>query len=896
MFKYILNQSVIKINMNLSKNFIASRLMVCFMILAFINSIAARNTLLVMDVSMHGSTFSQYASNPEYDVTGNSYPKTGDLSPEGIKEMYALGQNFKAEYIDQQKFMSSRYDPSSVYLQSIKDQPGLMSAYAFMLGAYPDSTSFLNLQMSNAVEHQKLVRKTLGLPENPDRSSSAISILADDGFLYWSDAAKQCPGIYMKMQSHVVSAGQALSSDYNEKLFPLLANQFKKPESKINFGTAHMYLDDYIVAQRSGKAFPKFRNQDAMNKLIEEYERDYFYEGLLGGNEIDRVISTPLVNYILINSFGKSQVELGQLRDAKLKALKHSHFFANEVGFASLLKTIGYPQGSAPKGAQNIRFELFESGGKHYVRVTLDGKALNFAESQQGIFSLDDFLKVVYPFMYFGDVDQVCAGREDISLNVYPKCQDYREYLLQFISGYTIVEAPQQVKKCRMQERVVPRQVVVPERTAEHKVDLVNVGFVEIVQVAPPQRARVDVRVVEKIVDRPVRVEVPVPVIEEKVVVHEVERLVAEQPTHIHHITIDTPEKPAGLPNVFLENEEAAGYPWWLWLLPLLCYIPCLALLCCRKRKPAPIVKPKQPMAPIVAKPLSKPKEKEIMHVQTEERHSPERKFVIEKKVIDEAEDIEYEIKKELQKSRVVRESRQARAVSHGRQTAAEIVQEGAMNRGSGGGRRKRIKTIKKFGEVIGREVQYLDEDGNVVRTERIGLDEDEARVDRFGEDLGGYSQVVGSTDAQYVRGGNADHVFKETYEREGASYGGGATYGGGAAYASRSGAGSAYGAGSGAGFGAGSGAGFGAGSGATYVAGSKCAVEPTSSAMLVEGRSRRGYSSGRHIDSAGYNSGSNAALGEADYGRYSPSRVSRGSVGRKSKEFYAHDDFGDNI
>jgi hypothetical protein len=816
---------------------------------------------------MHGSTFPQYASNPEYDVTGNSYPKTGDLSPEGIREMYTLGQKFRSEYIEKQRFMPSTYNPSSIYLQSLKDQPSLMSAYAFMLGVYPESTSFLNLQMSNALEHQKVIRKTLGLPETPPRTGSAVSISSDAGFLFWTNPAQQCPSIDKKMQYHIASAGQALGSGYNSNLFPLLASQFRKPQSKINFATAHLYLDDYITAQKLRLAYPKFRNQESMDKLIEEYERDYFYEGLLGGNEIARVIATPLLNFAMIKNFGKSQIESGVLIDASLKSLQHAHFFSNEIGFAALLKAIGYPQGSAPKGGQNIRFELFETDGKMYVRTTLDGQPLNFSESEQGIFTLDDFLRVLYPLMYFGDIDQVCAGREEMTMNVYPKCQDYEEYLSQYVSGVQLVDAPQQqkVKKCHMSQRMVPRQVLVPEKTNEHKVNLVNVGYVEIVQRAPAQRSQIQTRVIERKVQVPVQV--PVRVVEEKiviqevpkVVVHEVDRLITEPPTHIHHIKMARPiERNSTIPNIFIEEEPASGYPWWLWLIPLLCYIPCIALLCCRKRKPAPIVKPKQPMAPIVAKPLSRPKEKEIMVVRTEERHSPERKYVIEKKVIDEAEDIEKEIDRQLKEnSRAVRESRQARAYSHGRQTAAEIANEGNMARGSGGGRRKRIKTIKKFGEVIGKEIQYLDEDGNVTRTERVGLDANEA----YGDEYGGYPQVIAASEAEYVSGRNADHVFRDTYERD--------------------------------------------------------AVEPTSSAAVNDRRNRRGYgsgggfgsggglgsgggySSGRNVEAAGYNSGSNVAFGEPDTGRYSQSKGSRGShgsAGRKKGEFYAHDEFGDNI
>ena len=539
--------------------------------------------------------------------------------------------------------------------------------------------------------------------------------------------------------------------------------------------------------------------------------------------------------------------------------------------------------------------------------------------------------------MYFGDIDQVCAGREELSTNIYPKCQDYKQYLAQYVSGAKLVNAPQpqRVKKCNMSQRAVPRKVLAPERTNEHKVKLVNVGFVEIVQRAPAPRPQIQTRVIEHTVKVPVPV--PVRVVEdrivvqevEKVVVHEVDRLITEPPTHIHHISMAQPEESTALPQIFYE-EEKAGYPWWLWLLPLLCYIPCLALLCCRKRKPAPIIKPKQPMAPIVSKPLSKPKEKEIMHVRTEERHSPERKFVIEKKVIDEAEDIEIEIDRQLkQNSRVVRESRQARAYSHGRQTAAEMAIETNMARGSGGGRKKRIKTIKKFGEVIGKEIQYLDEDGNVTRTERVGLDGNEGRYEAIGDDFGGYPQVIAATGAEYVSGRNADHLFRDTYERDvvqltGSAaladnrrnrrgYGSGGYGSGGHSSAKHgssrliSGGGLVSGGGlaTGGGYGSGRhGSGGGYGSGGEYGSGRHSSARRSSARRGSAG----GYGSGRHgsgRNAVGYTSGSHIAFVEPDGGRYSQSRKSRGSVGsrgshgsagRKKGGFYAHDEFGGNI
>lgn len=236
----------------------------------------------------------------------------------------------------------------------------------------------------------------------------------------------------------------------------------------------------------------------------------------------------------------------------------------------------------------------------------------------------------------------------------------------------------------------------------------------------------------------------------------------------------------------------------------------------------------RQPIAPVIRRPVKK----EIVHVKTEEKPSKEKKYVIEKKVVDDTERIEQDITRELRKSRA-KETR--------------VVRESSP----GPGRRKRIKTIKKFGEIIGKEVQYLDEDGNVLRTERIGVDEMEARSERYtsGSRAVGRTEVV-TSGSRYVGGSKAGNLLINTYEREG-------------------------------------------GVGSGVVSSSNLIANRASRASRVSRGSRRGYSSGRHMDTAGgYVSGSNAGLVEddAEYGRYSPggtrmSRVSRGSGARAYRE-----------
>lgn len=260
-------------------------------------------------------------------------------------------------------------------------------------------------------------------------------------------------------------------------------------------------------------------------------------------------------------------------------------------------------------------------------------------------------------------------------------------------------------------------------------------------------------------------VERAVPVVEEKVIVKELEKIIQEQPTTIHYLNFDVKEEPAALPLQFAEkvSDNSSSFPWWWLLLPFLCCIPLLAYFLCKKNSTeAPVIK-KQATGPTGSKKPVKPEVKP--EIKVEEKPSPERRFVIEKKVFDEGEEIEKEIERELiktksQKSAARKTEEVMQASSSGYAAGAsraarkseEIMQassteyvaeatktaifgeasnsrrsaEAEYGRSSGGGRKRRIKTIKKFGQVIGREEQVIDEFGNVISTKKLGVDGNE--------------------------------------------------------------------------------------------------------------------------------------------------------------------------
>ena len=139
-----------------------------------------------------------------------------------------------------------------------------------------------------------------------------------------------------------------------------------------------------------------------------------------------------------------------------------------------------------------------------------------------------------------------------------------------------------------------------------------------------------------------------------------------EKPTDIHHIKLEKEKAAAvGAPHMCAETiEEESGWPWWWWIPLLLCccLIPlCIGLLYFCKKKPAPKPKP-APRAPVKAAPKpkevkAKPKE-EIVAV-------PQKKYVYEKHKVNQEDEIEREITKELQRSKLRQAERKSNVIQH---------------------------------------------------------------------------------------------------------------------------------------------------------------------------------------------------------------------------------------
>ena len=61
----------------------------------------------------------------------------GFLTPEGMRQRYLLGQHNRERYVDEYSFLSAKYNPTEVYMQSTNVNRTMQSGYSELMGLYP---------------------------------------------------------------------------------------------------------------------------------------------------------------------------------------------------------------------------------------------------------------------------------------------------------------------------------------------------------------------------------------------------------------------------------------------------------------------------------------------------------------------------------------------------------------------------------------------------------------------------------------------------------------------------------------------------------------------------------------------------------------------------------------
>ena len=516
--------------------------LVLFWILVMLATVSPKQTKLVVDLMKHGATAPRYTANPIYSVTKSTYKEDpGELTDEGTIQMERHGKDLAQEFIVQNKFLPDTFQPENFYQKTYSDEPSVMSAYATMLGAYPDSVSWIQYSSidsdSNAApfarEEELEVRRALRLSTEPNRLTTREMTIwsEEEGQTFFNDPTSNCPQLQRDFDSHLDQANNKYSTNQKfDGLYEDMSETFGIPEDKLNFKTAHIYLDDYTTAKANNKPVPKFLDDGATNQQIKNYYHAYEYEGKFGGDTADaRIVSNNFLNYVMTTMYGKVQVDKGNIDNDHYNHIKYSQFVGNENAMVAATKMLGITVDGDPDFASKLRFELYESQGEHYVKSTYDGKPFNLGGSSDGIMKYDDFMKNLYDRLYFGNLNSYCRGQEDISSNTFPTKSTYDEYLksrnIEFRSAATAKAKPIQESSTVQASSVTAKSESTLRSAKSDQSGYVQQGFFELAQV----ETRPEPRVVEVV--EPIYVERPrAAMAERRVVQPRVESMTVERP------------------------------------------------------------------------------------------------------------------------------------------------------------------------------------------------------------------------------------------------------------------------------------------------------------------------------------------------------------------------------
>jgi len=66
---------------------------------------------------------------------------TGQLTAEGMRQRYLLGQSNRKRYTEEYEFLTPDYVPSEIYMQSTDVNRTMQSGYSELMGLYPPGES-----------------------------------------------------------------------------------------------------------------------------------------------------------------------------------------------------------------------------------------------------------------------------------------------------------------------------------------------------------------------------------------------------------------------------------------------------------------------------------------------------------------------------------------------------------------------------------------------------------------------------------------------------------------------------------------------------------------------------------------------------------------------------------
>lgn len=320
--------------------------------------VAVQGTILsVIEVSRHG------ARSPiiKYSWDQSDWKQgLGELTPEGIRQHYLNGVEFRSRYIIDNQLINKQYNSSQVYFRSTDVNRTIVSAMSQLMGFFPEGPKIPDnsnpLPPLSSSEVLPII-ESLGPYALPNSFSPVpIHIVSPEhDSLLLGFYPKVCPYISKILKEAKQSQEYlAKKKDYEDLWKPEIDKIFGH---SVDFTLAASYSDVLISQQFQGYPWPGNMTDSVYSKMVEigAYDLTLFFKGKGAWLASSEFYSG------LLKSF-KQVID-------KETSVRWWYYSAHDTTLVGFLMALGIYDDAQPPFASSLIFELVEEYNEHYLRI-----------------------------------------------------------------------------------------------------------------------------------------------------------------------------------------------------------------------------------------------------------------------------------------------------------------------------------------------------------------------------------------------------------------------------------------------------------------------------------------------------------------------------------------------
>lgn len=326
-------------------------------------------------------------------------------------------------FIGNGQFLDTNYLPEEVFVRAINDQQSVIGAYAYLLGAYPDSVNGLTLEADiekiDAVPVKNFdvnqVRGNLRLGNPSQETVQGRIFPGNPDALFLTQLSSTYPGVNQKVDQQLYDAKVEYEDTHGTRFYEDLAKAIHKPVDNVDFFSIFRYADDILTTKSNGEPSSVNLDKELMDQLSVYYGH-YFGNGIFRDGALTRVFAHPYLSSVAHELQLKMQDDqTGKWSNFGIHEAKHSVFLANHLTLLSALHLFNEVEDYHVDFNDELRFQLFKKDGKYFVRSLLNDKPLRLegtanADGEAEWSSWRDYL---CSKLYYGNVDSVRSGKEN---------------------------------------------------------------------------------------------------------------------------------------------------------------------------------------------------------------------------------------------------------------------------------------------------------------------------------------------------------------------------------------------------------------------------------------------------------------------------------------------------